>query len=184
MVRLETDRLILREWSKKDIKDLIENINDINIAINLVKVPYPYTKKDAINWIINCKKDQIKKPRLTYELAIELKSEGKVIGGIALININKFQGTSEVGCWIGEIYWRKKLATESLHEMLAFAFLTLKLKKVNAYIIAENLPSKRLVKKLGFIYEGTRKEYVRDKAKGDIHDQNIYRMLNKEWSKK
>ncbi len=46
-MRIETKRLILRDWGKKDIDDLIEGINNLKISKWLAVVPYPYTRKDA-----------------------------------------------------------------------------------------------------------------------------------------
>ncbi len=51
MKQLETERLILREWKDEDINDLIEGLNNLNISKWLAFVPYPYTEKDAKNYI-------------------------------------------------------------------------------------------------------------------------------------
>ena len=100
-MRLETKRLILREWSKRDVNDIVEGLNDLEVTKWLAFAPYPYTKKDAEEWINYCIKSAKKgKNRDSYEFAIELKSEKKVIGGISLSRINKFQGTAGGGIWI------------------------------------------------------------------------------------
>ena len=46
-LRLETARLILREWSPDDIPDIIEGLNDLNVSKWLASVPHPYTQQDA-----------------------------------------------------------------------------------------------------------------------------------------
>jgi len=55
-MRLETNRLILREWTLNDIDDLVEGLNNIEVSKWLAFVSYPYTKKDAKDWIRLCMK--------------------------------------------------------------------------------------------------------------------------------
>src|SRR3989338_4137496 len=74
-MRLETKRLVLREWRKDDIDDLGEGLNNLEISKWMAFVPYPYTKKDAQNWIKHCKNTARKQQN--YCFAIELKSEKK-----------------------------------------------------------------------------------------------------------
>ncbi len=83
-MKLETERLILREWSEKDVNGLIEGLNNLDVAKWLAFVPYPYTKKDAEEWIKYCVKTVMKgNDRDCYEFAIELKSEKKLLEVLA-----------------------------------------------------------------------------------------------------
>jgi hypothetical protein len=52
-MKLETERLILREPKISDWKDIVEGLSDVEIAKNLIKVKYPYTKRDALENIIS-----------------------------------------------------------------------------------------------------------------------------------
>jgi [ribosomal protein S5]-alanine N-acetyltransferase len=88
-MKLETKRLILREWKEKDISDLVEGLNNLEVSKWLATAPYPYTKKDAENWIKFCIENAKKgNKRDSYYFAIELKYEKKVIGGVGLERIN------------------------------------------------------------------------------------------------
>ena len=44
-MEIETNRLILREWAKSDMADLLEGLNDLKAAKWLAFAPRPYTKK-------------------------------------------------------------------------------------------------------------------------------------------
>ena len=125
-MRLVTKRLILRDCTQEDAKDIVENLNNLNVSKWLLVVPYPYTMKDAKWWINHCKEQQKQKPRTNYDFSIVLKKENKVIGGIGLSNVDRFQGIASIGYWIGEDYWRQGIAKESLKEILDFAFYKLK----------------------------------------------------------
>ena len=79
-MRLETKRLILREWTRKDIPDSMEGVGNLEVSKWLALVPHPYTRKDAGAWIDYCIKCARKgDKRDAYHFAIELKNlQGKV----------------------------------------------------------------------------------------------------------
>ena len=180
-MKLETKRLILRELEQGDQKQLIEGINNLNISKWLLVVPYPYNKKDADWWIKNCIKNYKKKDKETYPLAIELKEEKKIIGGIGLDDINKFQGRASVGYWIAEPYWKKGYASEALSELLKFAFNKLKLRRIEANVFVGNPASGKLLEKFGAKLEGTLRKASKCKADGKIKEDYVYGLLKEEW---
>jgi RimJ/RimL family protein N-acetyltransferase len=178
-----TERLVIREIRNEDKKDLIANINDLDVSTNLLAVHYPYTDKNAEDWINQCKKEAREKPRRNYNLVIELKLEKRVIGEIGLVNVDKFQGTTEIAYWLGENYWRKGFMSEALKDVLDFAFKKLKLRRINFYIFKENRASRNLAEKIGFKLEGMERKSVRSRADGKIHDDAIYGLLKEGWIK-
>ena len=182
-MKLITKRLIIRGIRKKDKKDLIKNINDLEVSKNLLVVPYPYKNRDAEWWINKCEKEAKEKPRKNYNLIIELKSENILIGGVGLVKVDRFQGTTEVGYWLGKNYWRKGFMSEALKAVLSFAFKKLKLRRINLYAFKKNKASNTLAKKNGFKFEGTKRKSVRSKANGKIHDEKIYGLLKEDWLK-
>ncbi len=183
-MKIETKRLIIGEWNKKDIKDLIENVNNLKVTKWLLVVPYPYKLKDAKWWINHCEKNKKKKPRTTYDLAIELKSEKKVIGGVGLNKIDTFQGSASGGYWLGEKYWRRGYGSEVLDALLKFAFNKLKLRRLEAGVFGGNIPSAKLLEKFGFKQEGIKRKSVRSKADKKLYDEWIYGILKEDWRKK
>ena len=44
---IETERLILRQYSLNDVDDMVEGLNNLNVTKWLAGAPYPYTKEDA-----------------------------------------------------------------------------------------------------------------------------------------
>ncbi|MEK6952154.1 MAG: GNAT family protein [Nanoarchaeota archaeon] len=183
-MKIETRRLILRRIEKKDIPDLIQNINNLNVSRYLLVVPYPYTLKDARWWVEHCKETEKEKTRNDYSFNIELKSEKKIIGSIGLTHVDSFQGTAEVGYWLGEKYWRQGMMSEALTVILNLAFEKLKLRRINLFAYKENKASNALARKFDFIYEGMKRMAVRAKSTGKIHDENIYGLLKEEWKRK
>lgn len=183
-MKLETKRLILREWKQGDQKQEIEGINNLNVSKWLLVVPYPYTKKDADWWVNHCIEKYKKKKKEGYPFAIELKEGKKVIGGIGIDKIDKSQGKASVGYWIAEPYWKKGYGSEALRELLKFAFDKLKLRRIEAGVFAGNPSSGKLLEKFGAKLEGTKRKSRVCKADGKIKDEYIYGLLKEEWKRK
>ncbi len=181
-MRLETDRLILRDWSKKDINDLVEGLNNLEVSKWLAHIPYPYTKRDAEEWINYCIKNAKKgKEQNSYYFAIELKSERKVIGGIGLERINRVQGTGGGGWWLNAKYHRKGYGAEALVARIKFAFGKLRLRRIENGFFKGNFSSFKLQKKLGYKIEGLRRKAYICKADGKIKDEYMTALLKDEW---
>ena len=184
-MKIETKRLVLREWEKEDIKDLIEGLNNYEVSKWLAAVPHPYTKKDAEKWIKYCTENAKKgKERNSYDFAIELKSERKVIGGTSLDKINRFQGTAGGGIWINAKYHGQGYGTEAFGERIKFAFNKLKLRRLENGFLKGNASSFKMQKKFGYKIEGRGRKAFRCMADGKIKDEYVTGLLKEEWKKK
>lgn len=180
-MRIVTKRLCLRPLKMSDAKDITENINDLSVSKWLLVVPYPYTQKDAKDWIRDTRNKWKMKNKNDYTFGIELRKENKIIGGIGLHKINKFGGKAEIGYWIGKRYWKQGYGSEAVKAILDFAFKTLKLRRVEAGIFVGNLSSQKLFEKFGAKKEGLKRKSCRCKADGKIKDEYIYGLLKEEY---
>ena len=70
------------------------------------------------------------------------------------MHVQKRHHRASIGYWVGEPFWNKGYASESLKEVLVFAFDELKLNKVYAQHESSNLASGRVMQKNGMIKEG------------------------------
>jgi len=180
-MKLETKRLILREPKMGDWKDLVDGLNNLNISKNVLTMPYPYTKKDALWYLNRCAKD--KKNKKSYKFFIELKKEKKVIGAIDLNDYKKDQGTAETGSWINERYQKKGYITEAKIVVNDFAFNKLKLRKIKSKVFEENKASQRTQERMGYQKEGVLRKESICKATKKLHDDIVYGLLKEEWKK-
>ena len=89
-MKIESKRLILRNWEDGDVEDLVDGLNNIEVSKWMASVPYPYTENDAISFIERAKNND---ENIKISLAIVLKENNKVIGGTEIRNINKKDGT-------------------------------------------------------------------------------------------
>lgn len=183
-MQLETKRLILREQRKDDWKDIVEGIGEYDVSKMMARVPYPYKKKDAEDFIKKMIKKWKEKPLNDYIFAIELKLEKKMIGAIGIHRIDFFNGVGTTGSWINKKYWRNGYVTEAKIAVNDFAFNKLKLRRLESGVFVENKASNATQSKIGYKLEGTKIKAVKSIATGKIHDENIYGLLKEDWKKK
>ncbi|MFY9743830.1 MAG: GNAT family protein [Candidatus Sulfotelmatobacter sp.] len=169
---LETARLKLRPYSNADIAELLPLIGAREVAATTLRIPHPYTEKDAREFMADSQNES------ECRLAITLRSDGRLIGGIGL-RIAPQHKNAELGYWLGVPYWGKGYATEAAHEMLRYGFEDLRLHRIFASHFKNNPLSGRILKKLGMHYEGCQREHVR---KWDqFIDSELYGMLRRDW---
>lgn len=180
-MRLQTKRLILRSLRGSDQESLIANINNIRVSKWLLLVPYPYMQKNAHWWINHAQQETKKQPRTDYNFGIELKQAKSIIGGIGITHVDSYQGTAEVGYWLGVRYHRKGYGTEALRAILDFAFKNLKLRRIESGVFVGNTPSRKLLERFGFKKEGLTKEGRRCRADGKIKDEYKYGLLKRNY---
>ncbi len=90
---------------------------------------------------------------------------------------------AEIGYWLGEKYWSQGIVTEAAKKVIEFAFNDLKLNRIDVHAVIENKGSNRVIEKLGFVFEGTKKQAMRAKATNVLHDINTYGLLKEDWEK-
>lgn len=135
---IDTDRLILRWFSEKDLLDLFEYLSDPEV----VKFePYrPMTLEDV--------REELDQRIASDEMvAVELKSSGKVIGNIYLGK--RENNALEIGFVFNKDYWKQGYARESCEALIREAFAS-GIDRIIAYCDPENQNSCKLLERLGF----------------------------------
>lgn len=178
MLKLETERLILRTWSIDDIDDVHEYASNIeNIGYMLWG---PNTKEQSLQFIRQCIHDHEQIPITNYTFAVVYKSDNKVIGGGNITADNEFT-SAEVGWLIHRDYWRQGLGTELAHELLRFGFEDLKLHRITATCDSENYGSYKVMENNDMRREA---HTIKSRnARGEWRDEFHYAMLSDEWVK-
>lgn len=176
---IESKRIILRNWEEKDIDELIEGLNNINVSKWLAAVPYPYTKKDAEEFITYAKLSEEDSKDLM--LAIVLKENNKVIGGTSIQCINKKDGTATGGIWLNEKYQKNGYGTEAFSTRVKYCFEILGLRRLENGYFANNEKSKKMQEKLGYKYEGIRRKKYLCLATNEYVDECITGLLKEEF---
>ena len=108
------------------------------------------------------------------------KSSGKAIGacGFHTWAIDHFW--SEIGYHLNEDSHKQKgYMSEAVAAVLSYGFNELNLNRVEALLAPDNVPSKKIIEKFGFSYEGTLKGHYY--VNGIAEDSVMYALLKKDF---
>lgn len=174
MRNLETERLLLSEWKRKDAADLYEYAKNPNVGPHAGWKPHENLKesKQIIKLIF--------RPNQVW--AIRDKETGRAIGTIGFEEDKYRPGikSRELGYSLSEEYWGRGLMTEAAREVIRYGFEELKLDMISICTGPENTRSQNVIRKCGFTYEGTlRKAYkIYD---GSIRDVLCHSLMKEEY---
>jgi ribosomal-protein-alanine N-acetyltransferase len=99
----------------------------------------------------------------------------ELLGHVTLQNINRTMGTGEIGYGIAERARGRGLGTEVVRRLARMAFAESPLRKLVAFVHAENVASRRALEKAGFVQEGLLREHF--VVNGVPADEAIYGLL-------
>ena len=176
-MKLETERLILRDFLKDDWQRVLQYQSDpLYLRYYEWTERTPEAVQEFVGWFLD---HQQQKPRIKYQLAVVLKSNNQLIGccGIRMDKPNAFQ--ADIGYELDPKHWNHGYATEAAHAIVDFGFSTFGLHRVWSWCVADNLGSAHVLEKLGMRLEGRLREneYYRDRW----WDTLMYGILVNEW---
>lgn len=171
---IETKRLTLRMWSKKDAADLYEYAKNPNVGP--IAGWKPHSDQAESRFIIS----EVFLQKMAW--AIVDKDTGKVIGSIGFED-DKFRPdihSREMGYSLSEDFWGKGLMTEAAKKIIQYAFEVLGLDILSITTSEDNLRSRRVIEKCGFEYEGSLR-YAYKIYDGTIEEIRCYSMMRQEY---
>jgi ribosomal-protein-alanine N-acetyltransferase len=98
--------------------------------------------------------------RETIRWAIELVEHGEMIGTVGLLRFDLEHRRAELGYEIARRWWGRGLAPEAAGAVVRYGFAGLGLHRIEAGVLPGNHASVRVLEKLGFREEGTRRDYL------------------------
>lgn len=169
---LTTDRLVLREVSQKDVKEMLFMRSDKRVMKYIDRVPAK-SIEDASAFIQ--KINDLKKNNEAVTWAITVKDNPVLIGTICLWNIKKEHYRAEVGYALHPEHHKKGIMQEALKAVLEYGFRIMQLHSVEANVNPQNSSSINLLERNGFVREAYFKEdYF---FNGKFIDSAIYSLL-------
>jgi len=147
MIKIETDRLILREYVASDWEAV--HIYGKQERILIYEVWGPNTEEQTKAFIEKSIGERKENPRRAFELCVTLKRDNKLIGGCGF-RINKENNTKgDFGYIINPNYWDKGYATEASKGLLNFMIKNHDITEIEATCDVLNLQSIRVLEKCG-----------------------------------
>ncbi len=179
LVRLETGRLALREHRAGDLRSLHEILSDPVVTWYLPGM-HKHETVETEAYLRSVMRDAESHHRLRYNLAVEDRQTGELLGSVGLHVIESApQGAHYgLGYFLRPQSWNRGYATEAARAALRFIFAG-NACRVSASCLAENIGSRRVAEKCGMTQEGLLKAHTWHD--GQWKDCAVYRLLREEW---
>jgi [ribosomal protein S5]-alanine N-acetyltransferase len=127
---IATRHLRLRPFELRDISPLVDTVATHRISDTTLAVPHPFSTLQARHWI-ESHRDQWEARRAVHWAVSSLADE-QLSGYVGLQEVDQHSGSAELSFWISERLARRNLAIDAAQAVLAFAFTTLHLQRVEA----------------------------------------------------
>jgi RimJ/RimL family protein N-acetyltransferase len=172
---ITTERLVLRRYTHDDVQDVLEFASQPSVA---GATPEIEGTEEGIRRYIDLQNSyQPFEKGKVFDLAIERKRDGKVMGLSTLICREHRQGL--IGWALGIEYRGQGYATEAAKALMSYAFRSLGLHRIQADTSGDNSDSWGVMERLGMRREAQLREAVY--KQGRWGDKYIYGMLSDEW---
>ena len=178
MIKLETERLILRCRDLSDVQNMFELDSDPEV-MRYINGGIPRTLKEIEANFVKFEKQIMDHENDFGCWMADLKDSGRNIGWFILKPIGDEIPGIEVGYRLKREFWGKGYATEGAREMIKYGFETVQLEEIVAITDPENLASQNVLEKCGLTYDRMEKhqdfpvKYFRI-LKDQYEDQNSH----------
>lgn len=89
------------------------------------------------------------------------REDNRLLGAVTLDNIRRGPAQAgTIGYWIGAPYARQGYMREAVVALIHYAFTRLDLSRIESACLPENAPSRGLLEKCGYKYEGVAQSYL------------------------
>lgn len=162
----------LRPWTPEDRAAVAVLCDTVDRRFLSDRLPSPYTEADADSWLGYVGQHDGKDGLFRAILA-----DGVLVGMIsAERKQDVYRKDAELGYSLATNRWSQGVMTEALRQFCPQAFRGLDLARMTGMVYEENLASRKVLEKNGFVLEGTMQQAV-FKA-GRLQNLCIYGKLN------
>lgn len=178
---LDTPRLLLRAWKPADFDDFVQMNQSPEVMRFFPDTLTPIQSVESVR-------------RLSEELdsqewgmwAIECKRTHQFVGMVGLQQRSIDDGILDIPfveiAWrLPQKFWGQGLAPEAANVVLAYAFTQLKLETIYSLTALSNLPSQRVMQKIGM--HNTEKNFQHPKLEADspLSWHCLYKLTKSQW---
>lgn len=180
MVKLDTNRLTIRDHKEEDIASMHVLLSDEKAMYYLQDIKTNNMDESKQNLYEAIKEAQLEN-RTKYFFAIIEKETNEYVGEIGFtVIINSLEGkVVNLGYFILPRYWGKGIVTEAAEAVIEYAFCETNTIKIETGCIKENIGSERVMQKVGMVKEAELKKHVL--LYSCLQDRVEYGLLKEEW---
>ncbi len=177
--QLETQNLILRRILPTDASDLFRILGDDDVT---------RFYDDTTFQILSQADEQITawengyQNRRCLRWGIAHKKVSGIVGTCGYYGFHTWHMRAGIGYELERSHWRQGVMMEALNAIIVLGFEEMGLNRIEAVVMPENIPSLKLLEKLGFRKEGVLKEYENWGSKG-FTDLCMLALTRTSWGK-
>ncbi|MEZ5287117.1 MAG: GNAT family protein [Vicinamibacterales bacterium] len=172
---LSAGGVTLRELRLEDAPALAAHLGTAEIARFLA--PPPATVAGFEEFIVEAHRERIHGQAITYGVVPD--GHDHVVGVFQLRSLEAGFGTAEWTCMLASAYWGTGLFLESARLVMAFAFDTVGILRLEARAVTMDGRGNGALRKVGAVQEGVlRRSFKRN---GQRYDQLLWAVLAEDW---
>lgn len=176
-IKLETARLILRQFTESDIKLAFNNWTSDEKVTEFLRwqthTDIAVTQMIVNDWMEGYKDNSF------YQWAIVPKELNEPIGTIGVVGMDEKTDKVHIGYCIGSEWWHKGYTSEAFSGIIPFLFNEVKAHRIESQHDPDNPNSGNVMKKCGLQYEGTLRKA--DWSNKGIVDACMYGLLAEDY---
>ncbi len=183
MVRTESVKYLdggdiyLRPFTEQDLQSFSVWLSDGEVTAFLELGRVPTTTEKLRDFL-----DLENKNQSTIAFSIVETASETTIGYCGLFLIDWISRRTQLNILIGEKrFWSRGYGSKSCDLLLHYAFSHLNLNSIQLGVHCKNLRARRAYEKIGFVLEGTRRQFVY--CDGEYSDLSVYSVLKSEYHK-
>lgn len=170
--QLETERLILRRFTKNDIEKVYKSYaTDPLTSRYLSWEPHESietTQKYIEKIISKYEEDSY------FDWLVELKDTNEIIGGLTVVTFSEKNSTAEIGYCYSSKFWGNGYASEALRKVIEFLLLEVGVRLIEARHISGNPASGKVMQKAGMIKDAILRDRRINKDTKEVNDLIVY----------
>ena len=175
---IDTEKLILRRYEFSDAVSMMRNwVSDPAVQNNYAEPVY--SSIEEVGALLAKYVAGYEHPNY-YRWAVIEKQSGECIGQIAFFLVDVKNEFAEIEYCIGTQYQGKGYATEACRAVIQYGFDVIGLHKVQICSRPSNAPSRKVIEKCGFVYEGTLRDYFH-KDDGSFESRMYFSLMIDEY---
>jgi RimJ/RimL family protein N-acetyltransferase len=148
---LADDAIRLRVPSTADVPAITEACQDPDIQ-HFTFVPVPYREEHARDWVDGAAARAAAGEALSLVIA-DVDDRAVLLGAVGLLRPDRVQRTIEVGYWVAPWARGRGLAVRAVELLAPWALRTLDLARVACDVDVDNVASRRVAQRAGFVAE-------------------------------
>jgi RimJ/RimL family protein N-acetyltransferase len=177
---IQTKRLILRSWKKKDLEPFVELNRDSRVMEYYPSIKSYQESLEEYNRILK----EFEKEGFGF-WAVSLIGGSDFIGFVGLNRVKftaHFTPAIEIGWRLAFDHWKKGYATEGAMACLKYGFETLGLDEIVSFAAVKNMRSIAVMKRIG-MHHDARDDFDHPRLAEDhrLKRHALYRLKRQEW---